>query len=120
METKELTCIGCPMGCLITVQVDQEKIQSIQGNACPNGDRYVRQEILAPMRILTTTVSLEGSPHQAVLSVKTSAPIPKHQIFVCIHALKKVRVQAPVRVGDLVLKNVADTGVDVIATQNVG
>ena len=120
METKELTCIGCPMGCLITVQMVQGKIQSIQGNACPNGDRYARQEIFAPMRFLTTTVPLAGNPHQSVLSVKTSAPIPKHQIFACIHALKKVRVQAPVRVGDLVLKNVADTGVDVIATQNVG
>lgn len=120
METKELTCIGCPMGCVLTVQINQGKVQSVHGNSCPNGDCYARQEVCAPARILTTTVPLAGDDNHLMLSVKTRNPIPKNKIFACIQELKKVQVKAPVHVGDLVLKNVANTGVDVVSTQNIG
>ena len=117
METREMTCIVCPMGCRLTVTRDGDDI-NVTGNTCPRGDAYARKEVTAPTRIVTTTVRVTGGVLAAV-SCKTQTDIPKDKIFAVVRALKAVTVAAPVTIGQVVLPNAADTGVDVIATKNV-
>lgn len=118
METKELICIGCPMGCPLTVEMNQGKVVSVAGNTCKRGDVYARKEQTNPTRIVTSSVIVENGSLAAV-SVKTREDIPKEKIFDCMKALKGVKVQAPVHIGDVIVANVAGTGVDIIATKNV-
>lgn len=118
METRELTCIGCPMGCQLTVELDKGEVKSVKGNTCKNGDVYGRKEVTNPTRIVTSTCIIEGGDKERV-SVKTEHDIPKAKIFEVMEDINKVRVTAPVRIGDVVLENVAGTGVNVIATRNV-
>jgi len=118
METRNLTCIGCPMGCQITVQLEGEKILSVTGNTCAIGDHYARQEVIHPERTVTSTVIIEGGD-KCRLSVKTAHNIPKDKIFACMDEINHVRVQAPKHIGDVIIKDVCGTGVDVVATRNV-
>lgn len=117
MGRRELTCIGCPMGCPVTVEMNGTEIVSISGNTCPRGEAYARKEVTNPTRIVTSTVKVEGGTVDMV-SVKTKEDIPKDKIFDCVRALKGVAVKAPVRIGDVILADVAGTGVDVVATKN--
>lgn len=118
MELRELTCIGCPLGCPLRVTLDNGAIVSVEGNTCPRGDAYARKEVTAPSRIVTTTVSVQGGVLAAV-SVKTAGEIPKGKIFDCVRALKSVTVTAPVNIGQVILADAAGTGVDVVATKAV-
>lgn len=118
METRELTCIGCPMGCPLTVELNQGEVVSVTGNTCKRGEVYARKEVTNPTRIVTSSVMVEGG-NLAAVSVKTKEDIPKEKIFDCMKALKGVKVQAPVHIGDVIIKDVADTGVDIVATKNV-
>ena len=119
METINLTCIGCPMGCPLTVVMNGEEVVGVTGNTCKRGGVYARKEVTNPTRIVTTTVRVLGGTEN-VVSVKTKEDIPKAKIFDCIHELKEVTVAAPVQIGDIILHNVAGTGVDIVATKNVG
>lgn len=118
METRELICIGCPMGCPLTVEMNNGEVISVAGNTCKRGDVYARKELTNPTRIVTSSVIVENGSLAAV-SVKTIEDIPKGKIFDCMKALKGVKVQAPVHIGDVIVANVAGTGVDIIATKNV-
>ena len=119
METRELICIGCPLGCPIKVELENGQVASVSGNTCKRGDDYARKEVTNPTRIVTSSVIVEGGSLAAV-SVKTKEDIPKGKIFEIMKALKGVKVQAPVHIGDVILKDVAGTGVDIVATKNVG
>lgn len=118
MEKKELVCIGCPMGCVMQVEMEGEEVISVTGNTCTKGERYARKEVTDPTRIVTTTVKVKNGV-DARVPVKTREDIPKGKIFGCIRALKGVEIEAPVRIGDVILENAAGTGVDVIATKDV-
>lgn len=118
MEERNLTCISCPMGCPLTVVMERGEVVSVSGNTCKRGDIYARKEVTNPTRIVTTTVEVEGGSADMV-SVKTREDIPKGKIFDCVKALKGIVAQAPVRIGDVIVPDVAGTGVDVIATKNV-
>lgn len=118
MEQRELTCIGCPLGCSITVTMEQDTVTAVAGNTCKRGDAYARKEVANPTRIVTSSVKVEGGT-SAMVSVKTKEDIPKDKIFDCIAALKGISVKAPVKIGDVILENAAGTGVAVIATKNV-
>lgn len=118
MEIRNLTCIGCPLGCSITVEMENGEILSVTGNTCKRGDEYARREVTNPTRIVTSTVPVLGG-EIAMLPVKTRTDIPKGKIFECISALKQITVHAPVEAGDIILHDVAETGVDIIATKRV-
>ena len=118
MEARELICIGCPLGCMLTVGINEGEVVSVTGNTCPRGKVYAEKEVTNPTRIVTSSVVVMGGTLAAV-SVKTKEDIPKGKIFDCVRALKEVEVTAPVYIGDVVLADVAGTGVDVIATKNV-
>ena len=118
MERKELICIGCPLGCNLTVEMDGGQVVSVNGNTCKRGDDYARKELTDPRRIVTSTVPV-AAPKHPVVSVKTASDIPKEKIRECLCALKGVTLTAPVQIGDVIVENVADTGVDVIATKSI-
>lgn len=118
MERKELICIGCPLGCNLTVEMDGGQVVSVNGNTCKRGDDYARKELTDPRRIVTSTVPVAGG-NLPVVSVKTATDIPKNKIRESLLALKGVTLTAPVQIGDVIVENVADTGVDVIATKSI-
>lgn len=113
---KELICIVCPKGCHL--QVDEQNEYQVIGNSCPRGAEYGKNEMLHPMRVLTSIVKVEGGKHRCC-SVKTNGQIPKEDIAEAMDLLKSVRVQSPVHIGDIIVNNVCNTGVDWIATKNV-
>ncbi len=118
METRALTCIGCPLGCALTVSMNQGEVLSVEGNTCKRGAEYAKKEVTNPTRIVTSTVRVTGGK-EVTVAVKTRTDIPKDKIFDCIRALKEVVVQAPVSIGDVIVENVANTGVDMIAASNI-
>lgn len=118
MEKRELTCIGCPMGCALEVHIEEDGGIKVEGNTCGRGDSYARKEVLSPARTVTTTVRIRGKRGEA-LAVKTQKDIPKDRIFACMRELKEVQVKAPVYAGDVIVENVAETGVDIVATKTI-
>lgn len=106
------------MGCSIAVEMDGNEVVSVTGNTCKRGDVYARKEVTDPTRIVTSTVRVIGGKADMV-SVKTKEDIPKGKIFDCVKALKGVGVEAPVKIGDVIVPDVAGTGVDIVATKNV-
>ena len=118
METRNLICIGCPMGCPLTVELENGAVARVTGNTCPRGDAYARKEVTHPTRIVTSTVRVTGGTLPAV-SCKTRGDVPKDRIFAVVRALKDVEVPAPVAIGQVLLENAAGTGVAVVATKNV-
>ena len=118
MEIRTLTCISCPMGCPLTVEMDGDEIISVTGNTCKRGDVYARKEVTAPTRVVTSTVKVTNGSADMV-SVKTKTDIPKDKIFDCVKCLKGVSVEAPVHIGDVIVPNAAGTGVDTVATKDV-
>jgi CxxC motif-containing protein len=118
MESRELVCIGCPLGCNLKVTREEDQEISVTGNTCPRGADYARKELTDPRRIVTSSVRVKGG-HLPSVSVKTETDIPKDKIFACIRALKEIELTAPVTIGQVVVENVADTGVKVIATKNI-
>lgn len=118
MEKKEMICINCPLGCILTVEQNEAGEVTVSGNTCPRGAEYGRTEATAPKRVLTSTVRIRGEQGQ-VVPVKTAAPIPKEKICDCMEALKEAEVELPVQIGDVVIENVAETGVCVVVTKGV-
>ncbi|MBP5158732.1 MAG: DUF1667 domain-containing protein [Lachnospiraceae bacterium] len=118
MKTVELTCIRCPMGCQVKVEMDGDNIVSVTGNTCKRGDAYARSEVTDPKRTVTSTVKVEGG-ELPVVSVKTATDVPKGSVLDCMKEIDRVTVKAPVHIGDVVLRDVAGTGVDVIVTKDM-
>ena len=136
MRDQKLTCIGCPLGCSISVSLsDNGEVSEITGNTWKKGKEYARKEVTNPSRVVTSIVKINNGDvnmvsvktstvpvtggNLPVVSVKTASDIPKGKIFDCMEALKKVTVTAPVQIGEVIIKNVCGTGVDVIATKKV-
>ena len=118
MEKRELTCIGCPMGCMLTVILENGEVTEVTGNTCQKGDIYARKEVVNPTRIVTSTVKVTGGEKERV-SVKTASDIPKDKIFEVMKAIDAASISAPVNIGDIVIKDVAGTGVDIVATKKI-
>ena len=118
MPVVELTCISCPLGCPLKVETDSSgKVLKVTGNTCKRGEEYGKKEVTNPTRTVTSTVRLLGGT-APVVSVRTQTDIPKEKIFPCMEEIRKAAAEAPVRIGDVILENVAGTGVSVVATAN--
>ena len=118
MNQRELTCIGCPLGCAVTVLLENGEIISVTGNTCRRGELYAREEVTHPTRIVTGTVRVIGAD-APVISVKTAAAIPKKKIMAAAAAFQEVTVYAPLHIGDVVIENVAGTGAAVVVTKEI-
>ena len=118
MKKVNLICIGCPLGCPLTGEMEGAEVVSVSGNTCPRGDAYARKELTNPTRIVTSTVRVTGGT-LAMAAVKTVSDIPKGKIFDCIKDLQSIDVPAPVTIGQVIIPDVAGTGVAIVATKNV-
>lgn len=112
---KELICIKCPMGCHL--KVDTEK-NEVTGNTCKRGKTYGISEVTNPVRVVTTTVKV-ASGELPVVPVKTTDAVPKELNFKVMEILNSIEMKAPINIGDVVVENILETGVNVIATRNV-
>ncbi len=113
-----ITCINCPVGCRMTVQLsDAGEFLSVSGNTCPRGAKYAQQECTAPERMITAVIPVSGSC--IPLSVKTAFPVPKERIRDVMSQLSAVSVTLPIRPGDVVLEDAAGTGVSIVATRSL-
>lgn len=116
MTKREMVCVSCPMGCAITVELDDNnEVVSVTGNTCPRGDKYARQECTHPERMLTSTVKVEGG-RLPVVPVKSASPIPKEMLFDAMKEVNKVTLKAPVTFGDVAVKDILGTGIDIVVT----
>ena len=111
-----ITCILCPIGC--DIRINKKKLLIIDGAKCKKGIEYSKNEVLNPKRILTTSILVKNGI-LPLLSVKTSKPIPKEKIFTIMEIIKKTSVNAPIEIGDIIIKNILDTKSDIIATKTI-
>ena len=114
METRVLTCIGCPLGCAITV----ESMEKITGYTCKRGLEYARKEITCPSRTVTSTVRVTGGV-APVTSVRTAGDVPRDAVWKVMKAINAMEISAPVAIGDVLAENIAGTGVALVATKSV-
>jgi CxxC motif-containing protein len=119
MKKVEMICIVCPMSCRLVIDVDTAgAVLSVAGNSCNRGDIYARKELTNPTRMLTSTVKISGAIYDR-LPVITSSDIPKGMMFEVMKALANVEVVAPVKVNDIILENVCDLGINIIASRSM-
>lgn len=117
--TKEMICVSCPLGCMLSVELnDKNEVISVSGNTCKRGEQYAVDECTNPVRMLTSTMKVEGGK-LPVIPVKTSKPIPKGKMFECMEVINSVSVDAPVKMGEVLISNICDTGVDIVATNEM-
>ncbi len=114
--TKRLICIECPVGCSLSVDVENCRAIRVDGNKCPKGERYAVSEIENPVRVLTSGVLAVGLELK-MIPVRTDQPIPKEKILEAMSAIKKIRVDKPVQAGSVIVKDFLVSGVNLIATR---
>ncbi len=117
MESK-ITCIICPIGCEVTINYEDEKILIIEGHQCKKGLPYAEEELFDPKRTLTSTIIVKGG-ELPLVSVRTTEPIPKDRMFDVMNCISQAEIDAPVKIGDVLVKNVLDLNVDIVATKKV-
>lgn len=115
---REYTCIICPNGCGIEAEIEGKEIRSLTGALCKRGMEYVRQELTDPRRTIATSVLVDGG-ELPLASVRLTDPIPKNMIFEAMEEIKKLRVEAPVKAGTILLSDILGTGSHVVVTKNV-
>lgn len=113
---EKLVCIGCPKGCNLTV--DEENDYKVEGYSCEVGKKYGKQELTNPLRVLTTTIEIESEDNLR-LPVKSNSELPKKIIFDAVKELSKVKVKAPIKTGDVIVKNILDSGVDIVSCKEI-
>ncbi len=124
IKTLKFNCTTCPSECLLTVEVERDadgavvEVHSVTGNRCPRGDKFAHQELTCPMRVLTTTVAVSGGD-EALLPVRTSEAIPLELHAQAMDLLRGVVVEAPIRMGDVVLEDLLGTSIDLVASMNI-
>ena len=124
IETLQFDCTTCPSECLLTVEVERDtdgnvgEVRSVAGNSCPRGDKFARQELTCPMRVLTTTVAVSGGD-ETLLPVRTAEAIPLKLHAQAMAIIRGLVVEAPIHMGDVVLENLLNTNIDLIASMNI-
>ncbi|MGG7057037.1 DUF1667 domain-containing protein [Clostridium tertium] len=111
---KELICICCPMGCHLKVNIEENKVT---GNGCKRGINYGLSELTNPVRVITTTVKVKDGEN-ILLPVKTKGEIPKGLIFKCMEELRNIEVTAPIKIGDIIVSNILNTGIDIVSCRD--
>lgn len=118
MKTQELYCIVCPNGCKLTVAMEGDAIKEVTGGKCKRGEKYAVEELKNPQRVLTSTVKIENCD-QALLPVRSSETISKSLLLDAMKQINKVKVKAPISLGDVIIKNILNTGVDIVAEKSI-
>lgn len=116
VETRMMNCIMCPLGCEMTVIIEDGAVTGVTGNICPRGPKYAHDEVTAPKRMLTSTVQVEGGL-LPLLPVVSKSTLPKERILDCATALRQIKVAAPVAEGQIIVENILGLGVDIVASR---
>ena len=111
---REMTCIVCPLGCQLKIELENGIVQSVSGNTCPRGEKYANEECTHPMRTITTTVRCQDGQ---ILSVKTDRSIPKEKMFEAVSIINKAKPVLPISAGDVIIEDVF--GAKVVATRDL-
>ena len=117
-EKKHFVCVVCPIGCEIDVVHNGGKVISMEGNECKKSEEFVNQELIEPMRILTTTIRIQGA-RWAVIPVRSDKAVPKRLFPQIMKQLRRIELQAPVNMLDVVVKDIVGTGANIIATRTM-
>ena len=117
-EMVKVICVTCPRGCMLTAQKDGDTVVEVLGGGCKRGKEYVKGELTDPRRMLATTVRIRGALHP-LLPVYTSSPFPKKHLFELTDILRRVEINSPVQAGAVVLANVLDTGINILASRSM-
>ncbi|MEZ0535710.1 DUF1667 domain-containing protein [Caldicellulosiruptoraceae bacterium PP1] len=115
---KSITCISCPMGCIINYKKENDNNITFSGYKCKRGLEYAKQELTSPKRIVTTTIKLNNAS-LPFLPVKTDKPIPKDKIDDVLNILRDYKCFAPIKAGDIVIENILNTGANIVATRSI-
>ena len=115
MMKREITCIVCPRGCRMTAHIQGETI-TVTGHTCPRGEKHAMDEILHPVRSLTSIVRVSNRP-DTMVSVKSEDPVPKGEMFAIMEKIHTASVEAPVSIGQCIIDNVC--GTRIIATKEI-
>ncbi len=115
---KNLICIECPKGCALSIGVENCRVVEVTGNTCPKGSEYAISEIENPTRILTSTILAEGLVLK-MIPVRTDSPIPKAKILEAMEEIKKIKINKPVSIGQILVKNFLGLGVNLISTRQI-
>jgi len=118
MEEKELVCVNCPKGCRVTVTLDHNEVVDVKGYSCPKGKEYAMQETIRPMRVLTTTIKINNGT-LSVLPVITDKAIPLDMCNQAMEEIRKIEVNAPIKMDDIIISNFLDTGANLIASRSI-
>ncbi len=116
--TEKMICVTCPMGCSVAVTREGQTLLSVDGNTCKRGEDYVRRELTDPRRMAATTVRVKDGVHPLV-PVYTASAFPKPRLFELLETLRQVELEAPVSMGQVVLANALDTGIDILASREM-
>ena len=117
-KQQEITCIVCPIGCKIMVLSDGTTAKALTGQRCKQGISYAQTEALDPRRMLTSSILVHNGQWPLV-SVKTTKPVPKKEIFSVLKQIQKTTVEAPINCGDVLIHNVAESNIDIVATKTI-
>ncbi|MHA1674727.1 MAG: DUF1667 domain-containing protein [Promethearchaeota archaeon] len=117
-DEREIICVVCPNSCRLTVWKDSEDNVQISGNKCARGLTYGENEYLHPVRMVITTMRIEGASFP-VIPVRSEEPIPKDLIFQAIKIINKNKCRSPIKVGDILIENILDTKINIIASRSM-
>jgi CxxC motif-containing protein len=115
---KDMICISCPMGCRISAEWESESDITVTGNKCQRGIIYGKEEILSPRRVVTATININSS-FLGRLPVMTTGTVPKEKIDSLLNGIYKMQLDIPIVRDDIIIKNIENTGIDLIATRSV-
>ncbi len=122
IKTIPMTCIICPMGCTMEVDVQEEggckKVLAVRDNGCRRGAEYASKELLNPTRTLTTTITVKGGS-LPVVPVKTAGEVPKNMLLQCMEVIRRASCKAPVKRGDILIYDILGSGVNVVACADI-
>jgi CxxC motif-containing protein len=118
MAEQTIICIGCPLGCNVTLKIDiKGEIEALTGNQCKEGREYVVAEFRAPVRVFTATVLTETGGR--LLAVRTDKPVHKDQLKELMGAVAKLRMVSPVKAGQVLVPNILGTGADLVVSNSI-
>ncbi|MFC1863223.1 DUF1667 domain-containing protein [Thermodesulfobacteriota bacterium] len=119
MSEKEIICVGCPMGCHVSLTIDDAgSVTDAKGNECKKGKKNAEQEYANPVRVFTATI-LTNNAARSLLPVRTNEAIPKHKLKECAQFISKTTVKPPLNIGDIIIQNILDTGADLICSSDL-
>ncbi|MHA1309894.1 MAG: DUF1667 domain-containing protein [Candidatus Helarchaeota archaeon] len=118
VDSKIITCIGCPKGCQVKVSKFKNGNIEAEGYSCKHGKEYAIQEYIDPRRVLTTTIIVKNGI-LPLIPVRSNQPLPKNKLFECMKEIANIKVPAPIKMGDVLIKNILGLNVDIIASRDL-